>query len=202
MLREITAVKNLDLKRPRHALAMAGTLAALAVLTILHLPNFKNAQAYWSRAVETSPHSAFAHKQLGTVLEKSGDIENAEIEYLAALELKPNELLVNYNLGVINVKKSKLIEAKKYFRTEIAFNDLFDDAHINLAVVYYYLEDFYKGTDELEYVISYNPDNLVARQNLVLFYIKMRNLSAAREQITEVIARGGTPNPHLQKLLT
>lgn len=45
------------------------------------------------------------HARLGSIYEKNGELENAEKEYLKALEMKPDFEIANFNIGVIYFNK-------------------------------------------------------------------------------------------------
>ena len=53
------------------------------------------------KAIEVAPDNEILHTVLGQVYEKTGDISNAEKEYLAAMELKPETEDVNYRLAAL-----------------------------------------------------------------------------------------------------
>jgi len=73
----------------------------------------------WERVIQNDPKSPAGHNNLAVALEKKGDFERAEKEYKRALELSPeNELIQsNYkrfkeNLNKINEKDEKKDEKK------------------------------------------------------------------------------------------
>ncbi|MCC6371134.1 MAG: hypothetical protein IT236_09030, partial [Bacteroidia bacterium] len=66
-------------------------------------------------AIELAPDNEVLHAVLGQVNEKSGDPENAEKEYLKALELKPEYEVINYKLGAM------------YFNMAVEYNKKLND---------------------------------------------------------------------------
>jgi Tfp pilus assembly protein PilF len=90
-----------------------------SALTIRNSKNYKDEISFWSKALETSPHSAKAHLQMGSYYQIEGKIENAEMEYKTAIELKPDFPNTHNNLGKIYLDKGNLAEAQKFFLQEL-----------------------------------------------------------------------------------
>ena len=64
------------------------------------------------KAIEVAPDNEILHTVLGQVFEKTGDISNAEKEYLAAIELKPETEVVNFKLGALYFNQAAEINKK------------------------------------------------------------------------------------------
>lgn len=199
VLLELDFLKSLDFRNKKHLLIATLFLITLLGLNLNHSRSFKDSFNYWQKAVQTSPHSAFAHKQLGVALLEKARTGEAENEYLKALELNSGELFVNYNLGIINLKKGKYKEAEIFFQKEIAINQFYENAWLNLAVAYYLQNDLESAIAVLQKVIEANPNQLTARENLAILYLNQRNPEKAIEQYEEILNRGGSPSPALSQ---
>lgn len=90
-----------------------------SVCTLVHTRDFQDPLSFWKSAVRTSPHSPFAHKNLGTIHAMAGNFEAAEMEYHRVLSLNPNEILAHQNLGAMYWEQGRLAEAEDEFLTEI-----------------------------------------------------------------------------------
>lgn len=197
---QIDFFKNLNFTK-KTATVMVLVLIMLGGLTIRHTQNFQNGLTYWTSAAKTSPHSAFAHKQLGVQYFDRGASEQAESEYRTALALNPGEIFTNYNLGLVNLQKKKFREAELNFRNELAINAFYHDARVNLAVSYYLQGKVDKAISELVGLLEQNPSLLSARENLAIFYFNGKNYEAAQHQLQEITNRGGQLRPELQQIL-
>lgn len=102
-------------------------IVVLAVLILLifttlsahHLPNFKNQIAFWSFAVNKSPNSPLANRNLGAMFYFENRFVEAEAAYRRALEINPNEPMAKNNIGVIYRDRGDYEEAKKLFLEEM-----------------------------------------------------------------------------------
>ncbi len=102
------------------------------ILSALHLPNFKDKLSFWESAVERSPLSPLAHRNLGAMLYFENRSDEAAIHYRRALELNPLEKMAHNNLGVIHLDNYELEEAEQEFRLELEVNPGYELPLINL----------------------------------------------------------------------
>lgn len=99
-----------------------GFLVLFFILSALHLPNFKDRLSFWEFAVERSPRSPLAHRNLGAMLYFENRPDEAASAYRRALELNPQEKMAHNNLGVIYLDRRELAAAEEEFRLELAIN--------------------------------------------------------------------------------
>ncbi len=105
-------------------LARAGRLAAAAVValfalgSLLHARHFRDEHAFWKRATEQAPNSAFVWNHYGALAYREGRYHEAERAWLEALELDPLEPLVHGNLGLIYLQRGDLQRAAAHFYRE------------------------------------------------------------------------------------
>jgi Flp pilus assembly protein TadD len=74
------------------------------------------AYAYFTRAIETAPALPDAWSNLGVLLARNGQANDAEFAYLRALELNPREMAAMGNLHDIYVEQGRVQEAKQLDR--------------------------------------------------------------------------------------
>lgn len=97
-------------------------------------------------AINLAPDNEILHSVLANLYEKINDPENAEKEYLKALEIKPEYDIANYNLGVLyfnignqwnqKINDVPLDQTKKAKEYETKANDYFLKATVNLEKSY------------------------------------------------------------------
>lgn len=63
-------------------------------------------------AIEVSPDNEVLHVVLADLYKKTGEVQEAEKEYLKAIDLKPEYEIANYNLGVLYYDEAKTWNTK------------------------------------------------------------------------------------------
>ncbi len=134
ILSEAAPFRWFDLGLPTHALCAALLLLVFGSAAAADCGYYRDDSAAWSRAVEASPHSAFAHVQFGVSLLLHKDIKGAEVESLKALELEPQKTMAHNNLGVIYMNTGRVSQAEEQFRLELKANPDYDSALYNLGL--------------------------------------------------------------------
>jgi len=87
--------------------------------------------AIYKKAVMVSPKCVRAHNNLGWTLFNLGKIDAAEASFLAAKELKDNDV-VNNNLGAVALKKNDVEKAKELFTSALGAGS---DVNYNLGII-------------------------------------------------------------------
>ncbi len=134
-LAELDWIKKLNFQKRQVQIAGLLILLILAGITIKHSQNFKNRLTFWESAVETSPHSSLAQKNLGAMYYFSGEYSRAIKHDQLALDLNSQEAMVHNNLGVIYMNQQKYSLAKKEFRIELKINPHYRPALNNLQIL-------------------------------------------------------------------
>ncbi len=116
-------------------------------------------------AIAVAPDNEILHGILGNLYDKTNDKENAEKEYLKALEIKPEYDVVNYNLGVL------------YFNTGNEWGEKINALPLNDTKKAKEYEDkkndsYKKATVNFEKAYAVSPDK-ATKQRLRLLYLKL-----------------------------
>jgi tetratricopeptide (TPR) repeat protein len=121
---------------PRVHGALAGALIlVLAAATLSYGGNFRDRMTFARAAVDGSPHSALAHRNLGVALQVAGQLDPARRAYEQALALDPEQPVVHNNLAVMLMAQGRLAEAERHLHIELAVNPDYVPAQTNLARV-------------------------------------------------------------------
>jgi hypothetical protein len=97
-----------------------------------------------------------------------GDVAAAEKALLAALEQRPEDPLLLFNLGVLYERNARLEEALAAYRRAVAAQPEYVDAWINLGTIYARRGDFTRAREAWERALSLDPESAAARDNLRL----------------------------------
>lgn len=97
----------------------------------------RQAKALYNCAISFDPELAIAHVNLGNVYYKLGESKIAEECYRRSLEIDSTGCPEAwYNLGYLYMDRGEWDESVPYLKSAIEVDPNFEDAYINLAVVY------------------------------------------------------------------
>lgn len=126
----------------------------------------KELENIWVEKIKENPRDASAHMNLGVVLQKKGDYENALKEYKIAESINPNDVTTRLNLGT-------LYQAKKKYKTAIRAYDTILQVKPDHALTHYYKGTVLRDSGRLEeaikefqYVLRLKPENKKAKEAL------------------------------------
>jgi len=134
------ALRRCSLRCPmRKNLVVAAVILAAATLatrTVIRNLDWRSNYTLFSRLVETSPKSAFAHNNLGTAyLDDLKDLAKAQAEFEKTLALDPRFPRTHTQLGYIDMQRRDLVSADAHFSQAAALDPNDAEAHYNKAVV-------------------------------------------------------------------
>jgi protein O-mannosyl-transferase len=118
-----------------HAVAGGVLVAAMGVAAFSYGGQFRDRLTFARAAVEGSPHSSLAHRNLGVAYQVAGQPELARRAYEEALAQNPDEPVVHNNLAVLLMAEGRLPEAERHLHAELAINPGYPPAQANLAKV-------------------------------------------------------------------
>lgn len=130
----------------------------------------RDKRVFWESAVESSPHSPLAHRNLGAMYLLDNNFDAAKSEFEKTLVLNPSEMMVQNNLGVIYMRKQEYQDAEKKFLAELAVYPNYANAHFNLGVLYFKMSRYSDGEDQLRQTIDLDPRFSDAYKNLLNYY--------------------------------
>ncbi len=200
ILAEIDWIKKL-FDNKKTLFAAVSIILALSVTTVIHSQNYKNSYNYWTKAIKTSPHSAFAYKQMGVVYYFKNQYNEAEDKYKQALKLNPDENLVHNNLGLIYAKQGKFELAEEEYKKELSINPAYDNAHFNLGLLYSKTDRINEAVNLWKKTLELNPNYFDAANNLAFYYFQQGDIERAKFYINHLKQRGGQARPELLQAL-
>jgi len=157
ILAEIDWVKDLDFRNKAVSISAGALIILLAVLSFRHSAVFSDRLSFWQAAVNGSPHSPLAQKNLGTMYYLNGNNIKAEEYYGRALSLNGRETLVHNNLGVIYLNRHQYDEAEAEFNRELSINPNYDKALFNLGDLAYRQKDRFAAVNYWLSALRVNP---------------------------------------------
>lgn len=187
---EIDYVRAFDIRRTGFITIALVVIIIFATSTFSHSQDYKDKISFWQNAVETSPHAAIAHVNMGAVYNDQGNLDKAEEEYLLAIKNNEKEPMVHNNLAIIYMKKKRFDEAEKEFKQEIKINSTYTDAYFNLGI--FYIQQFQDQDAEtyLAKAIQITPDHVSAIKYLAALYAE-RNEIERQDSLVDLMSQKG-----------
>lgn len=127
------------------------------------------AEEAYHRAIYLDPTLANAYTNLGNLMYRSGNPEDAKILYQKAIDVDENQPEAHYNLGFIEFETGRLEDAERCFSVAVDLDNTFADAHFNLAITLFRLGQMERAQDHLQNYLQIEPTGPwaeIARQRL------------------------------------
>ena len=130
--------------------------------------NIREAAKYYQLCINLGYKDYIVFSNYAKILRKTGNLIEAELSLLKAIELKPNNANAHFNLGNILRNLGKLEEAELSLRKAIELKPDYANAHLNLGNILRNLGKLQEA--ELSYLkaIKIKPDLADAHSNLGL----------------------------------
>ncbi len=120
----------------------------------------------WIKKIQQNPLDASAHMNLGVILQKKGNFEEAYREYREAEKYNPNDVTIRLNMGT-------LFQAQKNYKMAIKAYDTIIQVKPKNTLAHYYkgtalkeLGKIDKAIKEFQFVLNKEPNNMNAKEAL------------------------------------
>ena len=128
--------------------------------------NISEAAKYYEYFINQGFKDAIVFSNYGVILKKFGKLQEAEVSYRKAIEIKPNYAEAHYNLGIILDKIGKLQEAELSTRKAIEIKPNYAEAYSNLGTILKSLGKLQEAEFSYRKAIEINPNYAEAHLNL------------------------------------
>jgi tetratricopeptide (TPR) repeat protein len=171
------------------AMSVAGGAAILLCLALTrHQIGFwKNSEVLFRHALEVTEDNDFAHANLGADLLAKGQTDEAILQLLEAIRLKPDQADAHSNLGVALDAKGQTEEAILQLREAIRLKPDYADAHINLGNALVRKGQIDEAIRQFQEVIRLQPDQADVHNNLGTAFAEKGQIDEAIRQYQEAI---------------
>lgn len=116
LIRCFFAEENRERFRKYFIYGLSAWVGIYIVYTQIHNLNFRNAEAFWKKAIQGAPLSSQVYRGMGKVYYDAGDLEKAEENFMKAVDLNIQEVNTISDLGKAYEAKGNLDGAERCFK--------------------------------------------------------------------------------------
>jgi Tfp pilus assembly protein PilF len=150
-----------------------------SMVTVRRTAAFGDEMTLWKDTVATQPNDPTALYNMGTLLVRRGNVQEAVDDYRRALAIKPDYAEARYNLGNALLKLGKAMEALKEYQRAVEIKPDLVDAQSNLGTLLLSLHRPEEAVAHLQEAVRVDPNDAEVWGNLVVAYSQSNRTSDA-----------------------
>ena len=108
-------------------------LMTLVVLTRQQCGMYSDVETLWRTTIARNPASYMAHNNLGSVLTRKGELDEAIKHFQLSFTIQPDYAIAYHNLGRVLIQKGQLSESVVQFKKAVDLDPNYATARINLG---------------------------------------------------------------------
>src|SRR5271166_631065 len=137
--------------------------------------------------VARDPADFEGHYNLGAMLQAAGDVQGAEAQYQAALQLRPDDATVNKALGAALLASGDLDGAAAHLSASLKARPDYFDAHYNLGSAMASQGNFSAAAEQFRDAVRLNPQDANAEANLGSALAQLGELQQAKSHFERAL---------------
>ncbi|HEY1628263.1 MAG TPA: tetratricopeptide repeat protein, partial [Tepidisphaeraceae bacterium] len=143
-------------------------------------------QNYW-RALELAPTIHDTQTNVGSILGRRGDYENALIHFQAALQIDPQFAPAYYGIGQVYQAQGKFAQATEYFNQALAIAPFYPEANFRLGIILEQQGNLPQAAEHYRKAVAGEPENAEMRYNLGTCLLRMQQYEEAIYNLNEAV---------------
>jgi tetratricopeptide (TPR) repeat protein len=149
-----------------------GVVAGVAVLLMLGVDTWTRAGVYgtaetlWRDTLTKNSNAWIAYNNLGTVLRRTGRVQEAIEQYEQALRIRPDYAEAHNNLAVALANQGRVQGAIEHYEQALRIRPEYAAAHNNLGGAFANQGKFREAIEQYEQALRIRPDYAEAHANL------------------------------------
>ena len=167
------------------AASVAVAAGLLFVMTQKQVTYWQNSKTLFERAVSVTSHNAVAHYNLGCVLDREKQQQEAMEQYEKALSIKPYYARAHNNLGNSLLGLGLTQSALAHLQNAVRIDPLIPEAHNNIGVALTKMGEIKAAERQFKEALKINPEYAEAHNNLgAVLRWQGKNHEAVRHYMT------------------
>ena len=179
-----------DLFRSRTAWAISILTAAILALSIgTYLRNrvWQDPLVLWSDVVSKSPHNHRAHYNLGNVMQRRGQLNEAQTHYEKALQLKSDFAVAHDNLGLVFMSKGRFSDALDHSGMAVRLKPGNATIQNNFGQLLLKQGNIKEAARHFSRAVRINPAYAKAQNNLGIALAQQQKLAEAKRHLSTAV---------------
>ncbi len=169
------------------SVVVAAVIVSCLALTRQQLGYWQDSETLFRHTLAVTKNNDIAHNNLGTALEKKGQIDEALRHFQEALRLAPNYAHAHNNLGNALAKQGQIDEAIRHYQEAIRLQPDYAEACYNLGIALDKRGQMDEAIRQLEQAIRLKSDYADAHNNLGTVLDKQGRIDEAIRHYQEAI---------------
>jgi Tfp pilus assembly protein PilF len=153
-----------------------------SAFTYYQAGNFQQAERICREMLTVQPDNADICNNLGLILSRTGQLDEAIMYYKKAIRLDPTLVDAYYNLGIIFQDKMQHSEAIAYYSKALRLDPVLIDAHYNMGIAFRDLMRINEAITCYQNAIQLDPNFATAHFNLSLALLLSGNFREGWEE--------------------
>jgi Flp pilus assembly protein TadD len=141
-------------------------LVVLAVLACFQVTRWKDSVSLFEHTLRVTSDNDRIHYNLGVVLERRGELDDAIMHYSEAIRIRPHYVSANFNLGNALAKQGKLDHALARLSEAVRLKPHLREARLNLGATLARQGKLDEAIAQYAEILQLHPDFSEARVNL------------------------------------
>lgn len=141
--------------------------------------------------LEESPRDAGLLNDYGNLLVHAGFLEEAKVAYRSALEIAPDSLPANYNLGLLELELGHPQAARRQFRHTTRLDPSFGRGHYGVGSTYVAVERNRRAVKHYSRAFLLDPSLLEVTRNPEILFNKLTTWASVHGYLTGSPGRSG-----------
>ncbi len=162
-------------------------LAGCLAVTWTQIKYWQDSLTLFRHAVAVTTNNALAHVNLGTALDKEGNVEEAKAEFFTALNIQPDSAGTLTGLGELYVHQGDTTNAIVYFDAAVRKQPSYGDAHYDLANLLVKRGRLAEAAEHYVRALQYKPDAPDAQNNFGAVLLRLDHPAEAIEHFNAAI---------------
>ena len=178
-------------RRVSFAIAGAATIAVVSWCAFVQTSYWKNSETLWTHALAVTPDNEVADNNLGFLLLRQGELDEAISRFQAALNIRSRNIETHYNLGAALIhnnlgnafaRKGLLDQALAHYEEAIKLRPDYADAYYNFGSILFQEGRTNDAIAQWQKALAIQPEDAVVHTSLGNAFLKE---GLAKEAIVE-----------------